>query len=124
MAYIYALDEALQATLTDAAKFDRLAARLGASSPDAKSELRKRFESEAARVHEYRTRTMVTPYPGGPARIDAITLIVNRLAAVQPDIPQNLSLRSRRPSHPFSGMPRRDPGRNGAACNRIRSIAT
>ena len=51
MAYIYALDDAMQATLTDAAKFDRLATRLGASSPDAKSELRKRFESDAARVH-------------------------------------------------------------------------
>ena len=44
-AYIAALDNAMQATLTDSAKFDRLAARLGATSPDAKSELRKRFES-------------------------------------------------------------------------------
>ena len=41
------LDDALQATLTDAAKFDRLAARLGASSPDAKDKLRKRIESES-----------------------------------------------------------------------------
>src|SRR5271167_3092447 len=32
MAYIYAFDDALQATLTDAAKFDRLATRLGAST--------------------------------------------------------------------------------------------
>ena len=40
------LNDALQATLTDAAKFDRLAARLGASSPDAKDKLRKRIESE------------------------------------------------------------------------------
>ena len=50
MAYIYALDDALQATLTDTAKFDRLAARIGASSAEAKSELRKRFESEAAQA--------------------------------------------------------------------------
>src|ERR1700735_2552706 len=34
MAYIYALDDALQATLTDTGKFDRLAARLGASTSD------------------------------------------------------------------------------------------
>ena len=39
------LDEALQATLTYAAKFKSLAAKLGASSPDAKDELRKRVES-------------------------------------------------------------------------------
>ncbi len=40
------INEALRATLTDAAKFDRLAARLGASTPDAKDKLRKRIESE------------------------------------------------------------------------------
>ena len=124
MAYIYALDDAMQATLTDPAKFDRLAARIEASSPEAKSELRKRFESEAAIVHVYRTRTLVTPSPWGPARIDAIALIVNRLTSVQSDIPENWSLPSLRPSPLFSGMPRKGRGRNGAVCNRIRSIAT
>ena len=91
MAYIYALDDALQATLTDTAKFDRLAARLEASSPEANSELRKRFESEAAIVHVYRTRTLLTPAPWGPARLDAIALIVNRLTSVQSDLPENWS---------------------------------
>jgi len=91
MAYSYALDDALQATLTDAAKFDRLASRLGASSPDAKSELRKRFASDAERVHQYRTRAVVAPIPWGPARIDAIGLIVNRLVSSTPGIPQNWS---------------------------------
>ncbi len=91
MAYVYALDDALQATLTDPAKFDRLAARLGATTPDAKSELRKRFEIDAARVHDYRTRTLVTPSPWGPARMDAIGLIVNRLVSDQPNIPDNWS---------------------------------
>ncbi len=66
-AFGYALDDALQATLTNAAKFDRLAARIGATSPEDKSALRQRFESEAANVHVFRTRTMVTPYPWGPA---------------------------------------------------------
>ena len=79
MSYTYALDDALQAALADAAKFDRLAARLGASSSEAKSELRKRFESDADRVHQYRTRLLVTPQPWGPARLDAIAMIVNRL---------------------------------------------
>jgi hypothetical protein len=52
--------------LTDSAKFDRLAARLGASSPEANSELRKRFESEAAIVHVYRIRTRSLLHLGGP----------------------------------------------------------
>jgi hypothetical protein len=91
MAYVYALDDALQATLNDPAKFDRLAARLGASTGDAKGELRKRFEIDAGRVHDYRTRTLVTPSPWGPARMDAIGLIVNRLVSVQPNIPENWS---------------------------------
>src|SRR5262249_54890227 len=51
------LDDALQATLTDTAKFDRLTARLGASNTDAKVQLRKRLESEADRVQEYARRT-------------------------------------------------------------------
>src|SRR5450631_2495084 len=90
-AMIHGLDDALQATLMDPAKFDRLASRLGASSPDAKSALRKRFETDAARVHEYRTRATVAPVVWGPARIDAIALIVNRLTTTATAIPENLS---------------------------------
>ncbi len=90
-AYLSALDDAMQETLTDSAKFDRLATRLGASSPDAKSELHKRFEGAADRVHNYRTRVLVTPYPWGPSRMDAIGLIVNRLTYIAPNIPENWS---------------------------------
>jgi hypothetical protein len=90
-AYLYALDDAMQATLSDAAKFDRLAARVGAKTAEAKNRLRQRFESEAAKMHEYRTRTLVTPTPWGPARMDAIGLIVNRLTSVLPDLPENWS---------------------------------
>jgi mono/diheme cytochrome c family protein len=88
-AYLSALDDAMQNTLTDSAKFDRLAARLGASSSEPKSDLRKRFEGAADRVHNYRTRVLVTPYQWGPSRMDAISLIVNRVTSVAPDIPQN-----------------------------------
>jgi hypothetical protein len=91
MAYVYALDDSLQATLTDSTKFDRLATKLRASDADTKNELRKRFESDAARVHDYRTRILLTPAPWGPARMDAIGLIVNRLLDVEPDLPQNWS---------------------------------
>jgi hypothetical protein len=91
MGYVCALDDALQATATTSAKFERLAARIGASSPSAKSALRKRFESDAARVHEYRTRALVTPIVWGPARIDAVAMIVNRLTAIAPGLPENWS---------------------------------
>ena len=91
MGYVYALDDALQATSTDPAKFDRLAARLGASSPNAKSALHKRFENEATIVHVFRTRTLVAPQAWGPGRLDAIAGIVNRVTADSPGIPQNWS---------------------------------
>jgi hypothetical protein len=91
MAYIYAFDDALQATLTDPAKFDRLAARLKASSPEAHAALRRRFEKESAAVHRFRSRTMVVPYTMGPARLDAIAGIVNRVTADAPEIYENWS---------------------------------
>ena len=85
------LDDALQATLTDAAKFNRLAARLGALSTDAKDKLRKRVESEAVRVHQYATRTAVSPHPWGPGRMDAVSLIMARTTSELTGIPQNWS---------------------------------
>ena len=91
MGYSIALDDALQATLTDTAKFDRLAARLNVSSPDAQSALRKRLQEEAALVHRYRTRALVTPTNWGPGRIDAVSAIVNRVVSIQLGIPENNS---------------------------------
>jgi hypothetical protein len=88
---IRALDEAMQKSLSDPAKFERLAARLRATTADAKDQLRKRIESERARVHEYGTRTAITPHPWGPGRMDALTMIVNRTTAVLPGIPENSS---------------------------------
>ena len=75
------ISEALLRNLTDAAKFDRLASRIRATTPDAKDKLRKRIESERARVHEYATRTSITPHPWGPGRVDALTMIVDRTTA-------------------------------------------
>jgi hypothetical protein len=88
---IRSLDEALQATLADPAKFDRLAARIGASSPEAKADLRKRMEPDAARVHQYATRTSVSTSPWGPGRMDALTMIADRVTSTLPDIPENWS---------------------------------
>jgi hypothetical protein len=90
-AYIQALNAALRATLTDAAKFDRLAARLGAASPEAKARLRERFERQAAVTYEYATRSAATFWPWGPARLDALSMINNRVTANLPGIPENTS---------------------------------
>ncbi|MBV9488778.1 MAG: hypothetical protein JO069_03520 [Verrucomicrobia bacterium] len=82
-------DDAMQATLHDLAKFDRLAARIGASSSDAKADLRKRFENDAGRLHYYSNRIMAPPHDWGPGRMDALNLITNRLVTIQPKIPEN-----------------------------------
>src|SRR5262245_39409237 len=89
-AFFRAFDGAMQANLADTAKFDRLAARLKADSADAKDKLRKRLESEAAPLHDY-TKSIVSPSPWGPGRMDAAALIVNRLTSILPGIPQNWS---------------------------------
>ena len=67
-----------------------MAARIGATTPDAKDKLRKRIESESARVHEYATRTSITPHPWGPGRVDALTMIVDRATATLTEIPREL----------------------------------
>jgi hypothetical protein len=101
LAYINAFDDAMQATLSDAAKFDRLAARIGASTADAKAALRKRFEEDAGRVHQFRTRTVVPATVWGPGRMDAVALIVDRLTAVLPNIPENWSTPNAPTKPPF-----------------------
>lgn len=90
-AYIQALNAALRATSTDAAKFDRLAARLGAASAEAKARLRERFERQAALTYEYATRSAASFWPWGPARLDALSMISNRVTANLPGIPENTS---------------------------------
>lgn len=89
--YIRALDDAMQATLKDSAKFDRLATKLNATSADAKSALRARLETQMSGVRYYSTRSSATPSPWGPARIDALTMIQNRMTAILTGIPENNS---------------------------------
>ena len=91
VAYIGALNNAMQATLSDTAKFDRLASRAGASSPEATADLRKRVEGDAARVNYYHATVLLGPTVAGPSRMDAISAIVNRLTSIEPNIPQNYS---------------------------------
>ncbi len=47
--------------------------------------------SEAVRVHEYVTRTSVSPHLWGPGRMDAVSLIVARSPSTLTGIPQNWS---------------------------------
>lgn len=87
--FYHAADVAMQATLRDSAKFDRLAASIGASSEQAKNELRERLEKNATDIHYYTNRIMVPPHDWGPGRMDALNLIANRIATIQAKIPEN-----------------------------------
>lgn len=89
--YIEALDAAMQATLKDPAKFDRLASAINATGAEAKAKLHARFEAQAATTHAYSTTSAATPHPWGPARLDALSMIQNRLTANLPGIPENTS---------------------------------
>jgi hypothetical protein len=91
VAYIGALDAALQATLADPAKFDRLAARLSASTADAKAALRTRVEGDAGRVSYYRNVVLLSPTPAGPSRMDAISAIINRVVSIETHTRENHS---------------------------------
>jgi hypothetical protein len=91
MGYTSAADDALQATLADPAKFARLAARIGETTPDAVSALRTRLEANAATVHQYRTRTLASPTVYGPGRIDAFSLIFDRVTSSETGIGENWS---------------------------------
>jgi hypothetical protein len=90
-AYIQALNAALRATLADTGKFDRLTARLGATNADAKARLRERYERQAAATYEYATRSAASFWPWGPARLDALSMISNRVTANLPGLPENTS---------------------------------
>jgi hypothetical protein len=83
------LDAALQATVTDPAKFARLATRVGAAGAADKDALRTRLDSEAAVVHYYSTKSLLSPTVWGPGRIDALSLIHNQLAANLTGMPEN-----------------------------------
>ena len=87
--YIGALDGALAATLRDAAKFDRTAARLNATGADARATLRKALDEASEVVHTYISRDAAMATPSGPGRMDALTLIHTRVVAGATGIPEN-----------------------------------
>jgi hypothetical protein len=87
-ALIAGLNDALTATVSDPAKFDRLAERAGQRGAG-KAALRKRLEANAAAVHEYWGVLSVTPSIVGPGRMDALNLIHNQVQARWLGVPEN-----------------------------------
>lgn len=89
LAFISDLNDALQATVADNAKFERMAARLGKQTPQEKDELRQQLHADADSVYLYHTRTALTPFAVGPGRVDALALIHNNVMATQLGIREN-----------------------------------
>ena len=88
-AFIKGLDDALQATTNDPAKFDRMATRLGRTTAADREGLRQQLQDDADSVHIYRTRTALVPTVVGPGRVDALALIHNQVMANQLGLPEN-----------------------------------
>ena len=89
LAFVSELNDALQATLADNAKFERMAARLGKQTPHEKDDLRQQLRADADSVLRYHTRTALTPFAVGPGRVDALALIHNNVMTTQLGIPEN-----------------------------------
>lgn len=89
MRMIRGFADALTASVANQEKFDRLAARMKASAPDAKSDLRVQLESAAKGVNAYRTISALTPFDSGPGRVDCLGLIHNRVASDGMGITEN-----------------------------------
>ena len=123
-AYMQALDQAFQAALSDTAKFDRMAARAGATSADAKSDLRKRFasRSRADALLQHRRRSLSIPLGARPRRLPHVDRAIG-CSPSNPTFPRTCRCLRRPSRFPLSGMPGRQPGRNGAGGRRIRSLA-
>lgn len=93
---------ALQATLTDPAKFDRFAAAVlsGDASENAKAALRGELQSQTDELHT-RNEINKTPVHYGFARIDAIGFIFNQTLSTLPGIPENAKPSDAPASYPF-----------------------
>jgi hypothetical protein len=88
-AFVNSLDDALRATVSDPAKFERLVAKLDKGGTADKEALRKRIADNAAAVNVYRTRTALTPTVVGPGRVDALALIHNQVQSNMLGISEN-----------------------------------
>jgi hypothetical protein len=87
--FLGGLDAALQAALSDPAKFDRMAKRMGVEDTVGRNEVRRQLIDDAKSVHIYLERTALTPTAAGPGRVDALALIHNQVMATQLGLPEN-----------------------------------
>jgi hypothetical protein len=93
---------ALQATLADAAKFDRFAKAVlkDGDSPNARSALKGELEAQTGMLHT-RNEINKAPVEYGFARIDAIGFIFNQTMVTLPGIPENAKPSDAPASYPF-----------------------
>jgi hypothetical protein len=98
----YALVAALEATLADAAKFDRFAGAVlkTGDSPAARDALRGELQAQTA-VLDTRNKINKADVEYGFARIDAIGFIFNQTMSTLPGIPENAKPSDAPASYPF-----------------------
>ena len=98
----YELVAALQATIADAAKFDRFAKAVlkGNDSPAAREALRGELQAQTAEL-DTRNQINKTDVEYGFARIDAIGFIFNQTMSTLPGIPENAKPSDAPASYPF-----------------------
>jgi cytochrome c5 len=98
----YELVAALQATLADAAKFDRFARAVlkAGDSPAARDALRGELQQQTAALHT-RNEINKADVEYGFARIDAIGFIFNQTMSTLPGIPENARPSDAPASYPF-----------------------
>ena len=78
MGLFAAIDAALVDTLADKQKFNRLAARMEADSPETQGTLRERLKVTSAKRQAWQKRNGQTAFAHGPARVDAFGIIFNQ----------------------------------------------
>lgn len=101
-AFMDNLLEALEATYSDQAKFDRFAKRiLGEDySDDTKSQLHARLRGVTRTREDWAARNAV-PYQPGPGRVDALNVILNQVSAMMLHRPDNARSVDAPVSYPF-----------------------
>jgi hypothetical protein len=89
IAWMSSLSAALDATLAEPARFQRMLQRIRARGPIDEADLRKRLESDAVIVKAQAERAFIMPFLPGPGRLDALGSIHNSFAAIKTGIPEN-----------------------------------
>ena len=76
--YVKEINDAMQATLSDEAKFERLVRAVGIQDKDKIQEFRLKVGKSAEELSSYYRHIAVSPTAFGPGRMDALTMIHNQ----------------------------------------------